>query len=381
MSALTAPFDTAWASRLGGALTVLTSVSVTASGMDPITLDVVNGTLTWDEDTTPHVEASLTCHVPDDVAVLDALDPRLNRRLVVTAGYRVPGVSESHVIADLMLTDRVVTRAAGVAKMTIRGVSDERRVIDTRPITGSRSFSNASDGGQAIRTLILWAAESWSALPAVEVTASGTFVASGDSLLINRDDDLWGSIQDIADRIGAWVYHDGLGADGAFHVVPQPTRAGPAAAMLKVGAGGTITASEAALTREAFANTVSVQYEWYDGQQQSVFGYAEVTSGPYAVAAIGRKQVRITIPRKGSAAQARAAAAQMVRRAVSRGRQVSVEVDHAPLWVRPGDTVTVELVTGRQVRHLVSRVDIDIPSGHGHITTRQPEDVVIETGE
>lgn len=369
---LTAPFDPAWSSRLGGVLTMLTDVQVTGSGIDPFRLDVINGNVTWAEDTTPHVEANLTCRVPDDQDTLDALDGRLNRRLTISAGYRVPGVSETHAVADLGLYQRIVRRPDNT--MLIRAVSDEQAVLDYQPVTGSRTYDDGSDGGAAIRDLIRWAVPG----ATVEVTASGTFVASGDSLLINREDNLWNAVQDIADRIGAWVRHDGL---GTFQVVPQPVNAGSASAMLAVGVGGTITASEATLGRDSWGNTVAVTYSWFDGEQRTAYGYAEVTSGPFAVAAVGRKVIAVTIERKGTAAQAKAAAASMLTRAVTRGRALSVEFEHAPLWVRPGQTVTVGLPTGPQARQLVSRFDLDIPSGRGHMTTRQPENTTITTGE
>lgn len=376
---LTAPFDPAWSSRLGGALTMTTAVQVTGPDIAPITLDVVSGNVTWAEDQAPHVQATLTCRIPDSQTVLDALDPRLNRRVVVTAGYRVPGASEAHVVADLMLTERVVKRDDGTHQMEIRAVSDEMRVIDTQPINASRTFGPTSDGGRAIADLLAWGLSGGPAASTpIEVTASGTFVAADDSLVIDREDQIWSSIQDIADRIGAWVYHDGV---GGLHVVPQPTKAGSASAILGVGTGGTVRSSEAALSRDAWANTIVVQYSWYDGDQRTAWGYAEVTSGPFAVAAVGRKVIKVVIERKGTAAEAQASARQMLSRAISRGRSLSIEYGHAPLWVRPGQTVTVQLVTGPQERHLVSKVDLDIPSGRGHITTRQPENVTILTGE
>lgn len=373
MSALTAPYDPTWSARLGAALGIVGNVAVLTESA-AISLSVISGSITWDEDQMPHVTAAFTCRIPDSQDVLDALDPRLNRRLILAMGYQVPGETETQMVADLMLTERIVKRGDNGAAMEIRAVSDEQKMLDTRPITGSRTYTETSDGGQAIRDLILWAVPG----ATVQVTATGTFVAAGDTLVIDREDELGSAIQDIADRIGAWVYHDGL---GTFRVVPQPVNAGAATAMFQVDTGGTITGSEAALTREKFANTVAVTYSWYDGDQRTAFGYAEVVSGPYAVATVGRKVINVQIERKGTAAQAKAAATQMVSRAITRGRSLSIEYDHAPLWVRPGQTVTVQLPTGPQERHLVSRVDIDIPSGHGHLTTRQPENVTITTGE
>jgi plastocyanin len=259
--------------------------------------------------------------------------------------------------------------------MEIRAESDERLVIDGRPVTGARSFNQYSDGGQAIASLIQWLVPSAVVSERVPYAA---FVAPGDTLLIDREDNVWSAIQDIADRIGAWVHHDGL---GTFIIEPQPTLAGAATADFKVGVGGTITASESDFNREEFANTVAVTFQWYDGAQHTAYGYAEASTGPYSVAAIGRKVASVTIDRKGTANQAKAAAENMLKRAITRGRRLSIEVEHAPLWVRPGQTVTVQLVTGSQQRHFVKRIDFDIPSGRGHLSTRQPEDVSITTGE
>lgn len=367
MSTLTAPFDGAWLSRLPGDLSVTSQVTVAG-----VPLEVISGTVTYDEDNTPHVTANIQCRVPSDQATLDSLDPRLNKRVVIVTGYRVPGAEESHTLCDLMLIARNVRRPDNV--MELVAVSDEQKVMDTQPITSSRTYNDSSDGGRAIADLIEWAVPT----AAIDVRANGTFVAPGDSLVIDREDNLWNAIQDIADRIGAWVYHDGL---GMFHVVPQAVNAGAAVVPLQVGAGGTLTSSETQLSRETFANTVVVRYQWFDGTQRSAFGWAEVTSGPYSVSAVGRKVITVTIERKGSAAQAKAAAASMVRRAISRGRSMSLEFDHAPFWLRAGDTITAKLPTGPQERHFVKRVDFDIPSGHGHVTTRVPENVTIGTGE
>lgn len=379
MSAPTAPFRGDWLSRLGGPLTVLSRVT-----MDGQVLDVISGTVTYDEESTPHVQASLQVRIPENVAALDAFDPRLNKRLRITTGYRVPGDVEEQLLCDLILTDRIVRRPGDV--MELRAASDEQRILDTRPLGGVKTFTSASDGGWAIRDLLTWDQVSWAALggaPPVEVSAFGGFVPDGDTVVINREDDLWNAIQDVADRIGAWVYHDGMGpTSGAFHVRRQPLNAGSAAAAFTVGPTGTITSSESQLGREDFANAVVVIYEWYQaGQQQSASGYAEITSGPYAVSTVGRKTKTVTIRRKGSASMAKAAASSMVRRSVTRGRSASLEFEHAPFWLRPGHTITAQFVTGAPERHLVSRVDFDLPSGRGHVRTRLPENVTITTGE
>jgi hypothetical protein len=373
MTALTAPFDGAWTSRLGGALECTSRVQVTGPTA-PLTLDVTEGTVTYDEDSAPAVTATMRARIPTDPAVLDAIDPRLRRRLLVTTGYRVPGGAEEHPLCELLLTARTINRPD--AAMVLTAVSDERDVMDTRPLTAAAAtFGPSDDASAAITRLIKWA------VPTATVHAPrllGTFIAPGDSLVIDREDDIWPAIQDIADRTGAWVHHDGL---SRYVVEPQPLTAGPAVADLKVGPGGTITRSQADLNRDEFANTVTVLYRWYDGEQRTAYGWAEISSGPYAVAQVGRKVKPVTIERKGSNDQARASAQHIVQRAVTRGRSLSIELEHAPYWVRPGHTVTVQLPTGAQQRHIVRRIDFDIPSGRAHIRTRQPEDVTVTTGE
>ncbi|ARU53514.1 hypothetical protein CBR64_20880 [Cellulosimicrobium cellulans] len=82
-----------------------------------------------------------------------------------------------------------------------------------------------------------------------------------------------------------------------------------------------------------------------------------------------------------SSLKASAVAAARVRRTISRGRQMSVEAAAAAYWLRPGHTITVQLPTGPQERHLVSSVTFDLPSGTMHVRTRVPVDVTITTGE
>ena len=374
MAALTAPFDPAWLSRLGGDLTMLTNVQVTGTGLDLVTLDVVDGTVTYDEDTAPHVAASLSVRVPEQQATLDLLDARLRRRVEITTGYRIPGVSESHPLCSLLLRSRVVNRPSNL--MTLTAVSDELLVQEKVPVVNEKSYDATVPAGEAIRDLIAWTVPDPTIIidPAIQVP----FVQPADSYAVTRGEPIWSAIQDIADRVGAWVYSDGL---STFHIVAQPLTAGPATAIFKVGAQGTITRSQADLNREEFANLVLVTYSWYDGEQRTARGWAEIATGPYSTTATDIRVKPVAIDRKGSAADAQAAAENIVRRTVTRGRGLSIEFDHAPWWVRPGHTVTVQLPTGEPARHLVRRVDFDIPSGRGHITTRQPEDVAITTGE
>lgn len=356
MTAPWAPVD------LAGALSLPTSVTVAG---EP--LDVITGTITFDEDTTPHIQASLTAKAPTTQLALDLLDPRLGARLVVTAGYALPGQEpDVHTLVDLGLYERVVTRPDNT--VTLTAVSDEQLVQAGTPVTGSVSFNATSRAGDAIAALIARAVPT--ATVAIDPAAQVAFVNGADSMAIGPGEGLWDAIQTIADRASLWVYHDGL---GVWHVQAQATAPGAASASLAVGPLGTITASETALSVRDFYNTVHVTYRWFDGTQHEVTGWAQITSGPLSVAAIGRRTITQVIDSTGTTAMAQAAAAAMLSRALSRGRSMRVDAAHAAWWLRPGQAITVTLPLGGQERHLVARVDFDIPTATMTVRTRVPD--------
>lgn len=336
---------------------------------NPTKLDLVNATINYDENRAPLVSLNGSMQVPTDTT-LDFLDPRKNVRLFVLAGYVYDdGRRDIQKVCELGLRERIVRRPQN--DMVLAAASDEMRVQDAVS-TETYTFSSNDDGGTAIRHLIQ---DALGDVPVQVTVTRRAFVDPGDNLILEPGGSIWDMIQTIADRIGAWVYHDGL---GVFHVVAQPTASGSAEATLRVGDGGTIKGSESVLGSEAFANFVMVEYT---GGDLPVRGWAEVKEGDYGTTAIGRRAKVVKLETTGTVAQAEGAATAMLWRAMSRGRSMSLEVAQAMYWLRPGHTATVQLPTGPQERHLVASVEFDIPIGTMNIKTRQPENVAITTGE
>lgn len=343
---------------------------------EPMPLDVESGTIDYSETRAPFVQAQLALRVPPTQEQLDMLDPRQGVRVEVDAGYVLDGVRDVNRLATLYLWDRVVSRPSNLVQLTAR--SAESRIIEWTPLGSSRTFTAASDAGQAIGSLIWWA------LPGVEVVIdlpAATFLEGEDTLVVGTGDNVMAAIFDIADRVEAWVYEDGL---GTWHVTRRPTTVSRSAAALKTGPNGTVRGSDTALTLEDYYNSVLVEHRWTpeDGVERVVHGWAEVTTGPLSVTAAGRRTLKVVREHAASAPTASRAAAAILARTVTRGRSIDVQVGSAPYWVRPGSSITVQLPLGPQERHLVSSVQFDLAAtGAANITTRMPETgIAITTG-
>jgi hypothetical protein len=98
-----------------------------------------------------------------------------------------------------------------------------------------------------------------------------------------------------------------------------------------------------------------------------------------SVANAGMKMLKIQKDTPISVAGIRASARNLLKRQISRGRAMSL-MTPSPYWLRPGDTVTAQLPTGPQERHLVASTAFRFPSGECSIRTRLPANVEI-TGE
>lgn len=116
-------------------------------------------------------------------------------------------------------------------------------------------------------------------------------------------------------------------------------------------------------------------YTWKDaaGIEKTIYGEALVPgTGKYGVDAIG--YITYTEERSGPIAkfQADAAAQNVLAHKITLGRSIKLEAVSA-LWLRPSHTVTIQLPTGEQERHLVQSVTFAPTEGRMTVTTRQPE--------
>lgn len=321
-------------------------------------LEVEDATISWDEKRSPRVQASLTCKVPDAQETLDRIDPRTGARLWVTMGYVLPGGrEESHLMADLTLRSRVVSRPDDT--MAIEGLSDEALLIDATD-TATGNISNATTTG-AITSVI-------NQIITTVPTVVGT---TGPAVSSTLFEDRWTCINDLADRIEAQVYDDGL-RNWYITSVPGLTAASH---FLTVGEDGTIISSEAGMTRDdGWANYVWLRYEWdVAGVANLRQSQRRITSGPMAAVAGNYKIVKVV--REGLSAtqtEADAAATALVKRMSTRGRTFSVEAI-AAYWLRPGDTIDVQLPLGGIESHIISAITFSPVEGTMQIDTRLPD--------
>lgn len=293
-------------------------------------LDVEAVTVTFDERRAPRAAATLTVTLADP-ALVDRLDPRTGVRVELTAGYVRPGGDEDvHPLVNLGIRKVDPDYADGTLAIDCSG--DEALLIDASP--ADNATLTGTSHAAAIQTLIQYA-----------IAPAPMFLPTvlGGPVTVDPITDRWATAQDLADRLGAQLYDDGL---RVWHLDPAPSTlvAAPALA-LTVGEGGTILTSRPTLDRDAWHNDVLLRYEWTDtgGTDHQVMATAYLTDGPHAVTGpAGRRTMRDDREVPTTQAVANAAAAAVLARAQTRARTFTISAVSA-YWLRPGHTVTVRL--------------------------------------
>lgn len=362
--------------RITGDLGHRYSVTVMPRGGSEFELDVEAATVTLSEDWTPHIQAAITAVVPDDPALLEAIDPRLNCRLRIDAGYVYEDAgTDIQLLADVHLRTRTSSRPAN--EMTLDGVSDEGKALDRlrTASTGLPAFTGVNDA-------VLWFADYAVKPDAVNLWTDfgpNDGAASVAGLEVDAGTTMWNPIEDVASRAGVWVH---CTTDRKWRIRNRPERGDAIVHSLTVGKDGTLLASGATLDRNIFYNEALLEYVWRnaDGTDQRIYGRARVTSGDYSATQAGTRTFYQRYDRAISQSQADAAAGTKVRNLITRGRSLELTA-HAAYWLRPGDTISVQLLTGTAEKHLVKSITFDLNRGLMTIQTRQPLDVTITTGE
>lgn len=349
------------------------AVEVSATDLDtgttvPVEVDTCR--VWWSETSAPRCRAIVTGPVPDDLATLHLLDPRRPVRLTIAGGYRLgSGQLDVQPVATLDLRVRDVTRPANT--MTLEAAGVEVRMIDAGlpvamsvPPGSAQSLIEAI--GQAVVTGTFYGYDGTVPLvvdPALADVDEVDFDSTADT------GTPWDQADDWADTLAADLYDQG---DGVLRLGPRPAAAGVSVLQLRTGPGGNLTRSTSRLSREGWHNSVHVAYE-APGTARGSGAYGNADAGPpWAPAQVGYVTAVERRPRRRSTATANAAAAAILERTVARGRSYQLSAP-AALWVRPGHTVTVQLVTGAQERHLVTGTDLDLLAGVLTLTTRLPD--------
>lgn len=332
-----------------------------------VNLDVEAGTVGWDETRAPRVGTNLTCKIPDDIDVLTAIDPRLGVRLELTAGYVRPGGSkESAVIANLGLRKRNVRRNENESSMILEASSDEALVIDNSEVYGGTV--SGSSVPLAMQALVN---------QALNPDPTSFTITHTDKTATSEVDiaDRWQTIDDLADQIEADIYDDGL---RNWYITPRPVKASTSVAALKVGENGTILDSDSMLERDNWANQVKLRYKWTDASNvdHTVIGTATATGTFAPSATIPTRLFTQDRESPTTTTKANQSAAALLKRYLARGRSYAL-TSVAMWWVRPGDTVTVQLPTGDQERHLVASVSFNPRDFTMNVVTRLPDGISV----
>lgn len=324
----------------------------------PMELDLEDCSLSWDGARAPRVQASLTCKVPETVADLAVIDPRLGVRVEIDCGYILPGGEEDvQTIADLGLRQIKVSRPDN--RVLLECASDEALLIDASP--AANASTTGATTAAAITDLI-----GQGISPAPMVTSSVT----GPSVTVDPVTDRFETVRDLADRVNAKVYDDGL---RDWFIVPAPTVAATPNMSLTVGEGGTILDSDSTLTRDGWFNYVYLRYRWTNtsGVDQSVQATAAINEGPFAITGPSGKRIYMEereVPT--TQAEANAAAAALLDRFMTRSTTYSLS-SIAAYWLRPGQTVSVTLPLAPAAKHLVERITFRPLLGTMDLETRE----------
>lgn len=359
-----------------------------------IPLDVTACRVTMDEGWWPFVQGTISAKVSDDQATLDRLDARQRLKVLIYAGYRkADGTEDVHLLAQTWVISRTVTRPDDTVELAVAGGEYlYGRAIEIHALTYlSASWSSDTQARDAVHQCLLSAKavatqSDWAYEEASRTTGwSGDMVWNGSEWV---DQTYGGGLpdqgavlievaQDIANRCACWFRCD---ERGIWRLTGRPVLVTPQAALqLKVGEFGTVLGSGTALARdEDWANAVmeKITYNapWLAAGEDTVYGYAYVSEGPYSVDAAGlvatlieRTEASVITLEKASLM-----AGAVLARKLALGRTIDVEAV-AAYWLRPCDTVTVQLPLGPQERLLVSAVTFDLDAGSMSVKTRLPE--------
>lgn len=350
-------------------------VSATAypDGADPVELDFEGGSVEFDDSRAPRIQATLTCKIPADKSILDALDARKTFRVSIFAGYKDNSVTEDvQLLADLHVRSRSITRPNN--RMVLECWSDEGLTQDYR---------RAAWDGQPPQSNLLDAlahhvdiASRGGITPPIVSDFDPFFGSSAVAGLVQEvGQDSWSLIQEAAARAGVSIYCD---SDRTWRIAAPQALSSDTALNLTTGGGGIIIESNSVTSRENFHNTVCIKYAWKDDSNVDhvVYGHAFISTGEFNTDDIGINSYFQERNVPATQAQADAAATATLTALARRGRSFSIQAVSA-YWLRPGMTVTATLPEGEQERLLVSAVYFNFPSGSMSVRLRQPEDIDI----
>ncbi|APX03369.1 hypothetical protein [Arthrobacter sp. QXT-31] len=343
---------------------------------EPITLDVLDIQIRFAENRAPHIEAYLTCTIPELQADIDALDARMGTRVEIELGYDLDSFKrESHIVADLMISSCELDYSRDGKSMRITAYSDELRV-QSEPLIGDEVFDKS--GLENFVTSVLGSNVN-TVDQVVDSRVPEPYGASELSTLEVPEfgDNKWDFIDEAQQRTGTWIYC----ANGRDWIIqPRPEVATTPHHTLTTGPEGTVISARVSTDRERFYNVVMLKYTYTPtkaapnapaGLPKTVLGSAFISYGPFDVTKVGMKVYQEKFEMKVTTAQAKAAARAKLARLLSKGHTYDVTA-LALYSVRPGQTVKVKLF-GTDQNLLVQAVTFTPGTGLMDLVLRKPE--------
>lgn len=363
---MTAPFASDTPDLIKRSHRQVCRASLSSADMDgALPLDLVGLRFWFDENRAPRAGATIETASP---LSLLTVDPRKNVRLNIEAGYIRPGGEEdADILLDLGL--RKTTRSEESGNFTLEASGDEALCLDAAPVV-SESISSTSHSA-AMRAIVY---KCINPRPRFALPAG----ALGGSVTVDAMTDRWGTIEDIADRIQADIYDNGL---RQWVIEPRPELVSTPAHSLVVGEEGTVLRADTSISRDDWFNHVSLIYEWRDSADVDhvLHSTAYVDSGPYSPAIAGKRSLVERRYMMTTQAEADTAAKTLLARAMSRSVSYSLDAI-AAYWLRPGMTVSVTLPGESAALHLVSSVSFEPMQGTMSLTTRLPVTITASNG-
>lgn len=351
----------------------ITATAYPNGGGSPITLDVEDASVEFDDSRAPRIQATLTCKIPADPATLELLDARKTFRIKILAGYVYDSLTEDiQLLADLHVRSREVRRPSN--RVVFQCTSDEALMQDRKKMAWD-SQPPQSNLKAALEYHIAAASVGGTAPPVVS-DYDDLFGASAVSGLVQEaGQDSWSMVNESAARAGVSIFCE---PDRTWRIAKPQTLSSDTALNLTTGGGGIIIESNSVYSRESFHNAVCIKYAWKDsgGVDRVLYGHAYVSTGDFALTSIGYNTYYEERDKPATQAQADAAATAVLKALARRGRSFTLHAVSS-YWLRPGNTVTATLPEGEQERLLVSAVHFNFPSGSMQVRLRQPEDITI----
>lgn len=344
---MTAPFSSQALTDLPTTLETTAKVyATTRTGTQLLDLEVENLSWTLDEAWAPSASLSVTAVRPTDPRILD---PRKGVRIVLELGYRYMGGDlDQHKVADLLL----VNWTSDGETIQITAVDDALMLQEWVRLSGTVMYPMGTPIVQVIEAQIA------ASVGRVALIETINRVTLAEPLTIGPSTNLSGLISALADQANVWVRCDPL---RVWRISDRPSAVGASVVQVTTGPVGITTAIEDGMSRVAWANAVSLEF---DGEQ---FAFYDYPAGPMGTGELGivAQVDRVAAPWPGTIAATEAARARLAR-AFTRGDAQSLTA-LAAWWVRPGDTIT----TPDLERVIVSKVNFTFPESLMQVETRK----------